>query len=207
MRAFAGPRRRHRRSAASRDFQRERLDNHPVAKCRAQRKRSPIADERRKLRREQGAIDAVPESRGRSRSATAKLTSASRRASAPAEAPTRPRQSASGPVPLTDSASGGRSVRLAGGRATSPWARRRRAGGSRPGWLRQARTPTDIAGGAVDAVQVERDMRRLAANSALPSVVATTLSPKTGGASASLSIDKPVESYARRADAGPGENR
>ncbi len=72
---------------------------------------NPVADERAEFRRSNGANAAVLDSPRLVSDVTASVIFASKRASAPADALARPCQSASGPAPFTDNATGAPSVR------------------------------------------------------------------------------------------------
>ena len=116
-----------------------------------------------------GAIAAVPERPRTVCDATASVTSALRRARAPAEAATCPCQSASGPVPLTDSASGGRSVRASRRSSRTPVGSLASSCSFSTGVAPTSSVAnSDVPGSVVHAVDVERDLRRLAREPRVP---------------------------------------
>ena len=135
------------------------------------------------------ANPAVPDIPRMVSSAAESVTSAAKWADAPAEAFTRPRQSASGPVPFTENLSGKWSV-PASNRSS------RRPVGSAASSLRLSTGGSPAISIANRMFPAESSVRCRSsatcalpsASSALPSAVAATFSPNTGGASAILPI-------------------
>ena len=137
-----------------------------------------------------GANPAVPDIPRTVSSAAASTRSAAKWADVPAEAFKRPCQSASGPLPFSESDSGKRSTRPSSRSSTTP------VGSVASSWrLSTGVCPAISIANRIFPAELSMRCRSSAicalppAKVALPSTVARMFSPNTGGASASLPID------------------